>query len=76
MVVGGFMASLATPWFAFFSFSMTSGCSASSKGLLEEVGTLVVLSLPTSATSEAVSVLEPEGIDAQMAEGSIHSLPS
>ena len=45
-------------------------------GQVEEVGTLVVLSLPTSTTSEVVSILEPKGIDSQMAGGSTHSLPS
>ena len=61
---------------AFLSFSMTSGCLAFSEGLSEEVGTLAVLSLSTSTTSEAVSVLEPEGIDSWMVGGSRHSLPS
>ena len=69
VAVGGFMALGAMLWFAFFSFSMTQGYSATSEGLSEKVGTLAILSLPTSATSEAVSILELDGPDAQMAGG-------
>ena len=58
------------------SGAMTLVCSPSSEGLLEEIGTLATLSLPTFATSDVVPALEPEGTDARMAGGSIHSLPS
>ena len=72
------MASGATPWFAFFSFSfsMTPSCSTTLKGLSEEVESLAVLSLPIFATSDVVSTLELKGTDTRMARGSIHSLPS
>ena len=63
MAVGGFRASVATPWFAFFSFSVTPGYSTSIEGLSKEVGTVAVLSMPISATSKAVSGLEQEGTD-------------
>ena len=76
VIVGGFMALGDTPWLAFFSFSMTLGCSTFSGGLSKEVGTLALLFLPISATSEGVLVLESEGTDSQMVGGSTHSLPS
>ena len=67
MAVGGFRASVATPWFAFFSFSVTPGYSASAEGLSKGVGALSVLALPTPVTSELVSVLEPDETGARMA---------
>ena len=69
LTVGGFIAPGAASWLVFLFFSVTPGCSASSVGLSEEVEMLTVLSLPAAATSEAVSVLEPEGIDYRMAKG-------
>ena len=69
VVVGGFVASGATPWFVFFFFSVPSGHLATSEGVLKEVRTLAILSLPASATSGEVSVLELDGTDSQMAEG-------
>ena len=65
------MASGATPWFTFFSFSfsVTPSYSASLVGLSEEIETLLVLSLPTFATSSAVLAPEPEGMDARITGG-------
>ena len=69
MVVGGFLASGATPWFVFFFFSVPSSHLATSKRVSKEVRTLAILSLPASATSNEVSVLELDGIYSQMAGG-------
>ena len=55
---------------------MTPSYLASIEALSEGVGALSVLALPTPATSELVSVLEPDGTEARMAGGSKYSLPS
>ena len=70
------MASGATPWLAFFSFSVAPDCSATSEGLLEEFGTSAGPSLPTSATSGAISVLELASQMLGWQRGSIHFLAS
>ena len=69
MLAEGFIASGATPWLALFSFLVALGYSATSGGLSKEVRTLAGLSLPTSATLGAESVLELLRPDAWMAKG-------
>ena len=68
-VAGGWAASWATSLVIFASFLATLGRSASLEGLLIEGRTLAGLSLPESTSLEAVSALEPEELEAQMAGG-------
>ena len=65
----GWMASWATSLVTSASFSTISGYSASLDGLLTEGRALAGLSLPVSTSLEAVSALEPEEPEAQMAGG-------
>ena len=68
-VARGWPASWVTSLVIFASFLATSSHSASLEGLLSEGRTLVGLSLPASASLEAVSALEPEEPEARMIGG-------
>ena len=62
------MASGTTPLVVSLSFSVTSSCSATLGRLLGEGRTLAGMSLLASISLEAVSVWEPEELDARIAE--------
>ena len=63
------MASRTTPLVISFSFSATSVCSASLKGLLEEDRALTGLFLLGFVSLGVVSALELGGLDARIAGG-------
>ena len=66
---GGKLASWATSLVMSIAFSATSGYSVSLEGMLTERRTLVGLSLPSFASLEAMSTLEPEEPETRMAGG-------
>ena len=68
-IAGGKVASWATSFVVYVAFSVTSDCSTSLGGMLAIGRVLVGLSLPSSASLEAVSALQPEELKARMAGG-------
>ena len=70
-IAGGRVASWATSFVAYVAFSVTSDCSTSlgGGGMLAIGRVLVGLSLPSSASLEAVSALQLEELKARMAGG-------